>query len=134
LTIFRDQVPKVTRHEDDPPHRNLDRGTGKHEAPCPLESTSRTSREIIFRMCVCVTLTLCVDSLAFWTTNYDKRTDATCIGIFPAAKMRLLQQQHRHNKGTRHSYIFYIVLLKCNSSVVVAILQNIHRNEPFEEE
>jgi hypothetical protein len=29
------------------------------------ESTSRTSREIIFRMCVCVTLTLCVDPLAF---------------------------------------------------------------------
>jgi hypothetical protein len=87
-------------------------------------------------MCVCVTLTLCVNLLAFWTTNYTTNGQTLhVIGIFSAAKMRILQQQHRHNKGTRHSYIFYIVLLKCNaSSVVVPILQNIHRNEPFQEE
>jgi hypothetical protein len=39
------------------------------------ESTSRTSREIIFRMCVCVTLTLCSQSPRVLN---DKQTDATC--------------------------------------------------------
>jgi hypothetical protein len=33
--------------------------------PYAIDSTSRTSREIIFCMCVCVTLTLCVNLLAF---------------------------------------------------------------------
>jgi hypothetical protein len=74
---------------------------------------------------VCNPNPLC-QPLAFWTTNGQT---LPVIGIFSAAKMRIrLQQQHRHNKGTRHSYIFYIVLLKCNASVVVAILQNIHQN------
>jgi hypothetical protein len=68
------------------------------------------------------------------TRSNDKLTDGQMlhvIEIFSAAKMRILQQQHRHNKGTRHSYILYIVLSKCNASIVVAILQNIHQNEPF---